>query len=195
MGMVFTGVNAKTAENLTAGAGLLVIDLDMETFNGDVKSIPEEKKLGATEGGVSVECTPEFVDYLDGVDDVVGVYKETLDTTTWTVKMSGTLIEFSKKNIELLLANYKNIAKTNFDGIQPVAGLDTTKFLDRLSLLTTIRGETKPAVIEMRNVLNKNGWNFTTEGNNRGKMEFEFEAHPSISAPDEIPLTIYRPKA
>ena len=50
-------------------------------------------------------------------------------------------------------------------------------------------------VIELKNVLNSNGFSFTATDKGTGAVALELKAHFDLNTPDEVPFTIYTPKA
>lgn len=192
---ILNGFRADTAVNLQLDAGLLVKNLTgIDTFAGD---LTDEQKLGATEGGASFTAIPEIRNVFDGIDGAKGNYKGGNVIDSWEIKLTATLKEMTAENFKLALAA-ADIAPAaelkKFDVITARNILKETDYLDNICWLGTKMGSNEPMIIELKNVMNMNGLNFTVSDKGTGTLELELQAHIDITKPDEVPFNIYEPK-
>lgn len=188
---------AKSADNFQLDAGMLVTGLNMSTFDGDISSLTETQKIGATTGGGSVEIKPEMRDLFEDVDNVTQQYMEGMVIDKYEATLKMTVLEFKEGNIMMALGaaekNANSYSSTHYDAITPKMSLEKSDFKS-VFWLATIKGSDKPIVIEIKNSLNKNGFNLSFETKGKGKIELELSALGTLEKPNEMPVTIYLPK-
>lgn len=192
---MLSGFTPNTAKNMQLNAGMLVKNLtNIESFNG---TIEDNLKLGATEGGANFTAVPEIRNIFEGVDGARGSYKDGNVIDSWEIKLSGTLKEMTAENLKLALGAADTVAASEegkFDKTNARMEIKTSDYLTNICWLGTLNGSDKPVIIELKNVLNVSGLNFTAEDKGSGSVEFEFQAHFSLENPDDVPFTIYTPK-
>ncbi len=198
MGMfIANSFSGKSAENFQLDAGMLVTGLDMKNFDGNINSLSETQKIGATTGGGSVEIKPEMRDLFEDVDGARFKYKQGMVTDRFDITLKMTLLEFKEGNLQLALgASEKNagsFANANYDSYTPKVELTDADF-KTIFWLGTLKGSDKPMVIEIKNAMNTEGFNLSFEDKGKGKLELNLEALGDLAKPTEIPVTIYIPK-
>lgn len=189
---------AKSADNFQLDAGMLVTGLDMASFDGNISSLAENQKIGATTGGGSIEIKPEMRDLFEDVDNVTQQYMEGMIIDKYEANLKMTILEFKEGNLMMALGaaekNANSYSSTHYDAISPKISLDADDF-KTVYWLATIKGSDKPIVIEIKNAINKNGFNLSFETKGKGKIELELSALGTLKKPNEMPITIYLPKA
>lgn len=194
--MVLNGFRADTAKNLQLDAGILVKDLtNPKTFTGN---LTDAQKLGATEGGANFTAVPEIRNVFDGIDGARGNFKDGNVIDSWEIKLTATLKEMTKENFKLALGTGETTeagASDKFDTTTARTIVKTTDYLNNLCWLGTLAGSSDPIIIELKNVMNTSGLNFTVTDKGTGTIELELQAHFDITKPDEVPFNIYTPKA
>lgn len=185
-----TGFNKETSKNLQLNAGMFV-----KNFDPIKDTIETATILGATQGGGTFTATPELrpID-IDGVRGTA-IGMQVLDS--WEVKMTTTLKEATAENFKLALASgaiKKADELEKYDTITAKNYIDDSDYIANVCWLGTISGSSEPIVIQLLNVLNTNGLNFTFEDKGEGSIELELMAHYSPENLDTPPFVIYTPK-
>ena len=183
----FTKVPEDTFEKLQLNAGILV-----DTFTPATGTIGNI--LGATTGGIQFASNPEYTDFGEDVDNVPNNTKELKHLSSYDPTMSGTFLTCTPAVIKSLV------------GGADIDGTDTTKVVPRSELLSTDfqelwwigdysdvnTGENAGFIaIHLKNALNTTGFQIQSSKNEKGQMAFEYHAHYSIEAQDEVPFEIY----
>lgn len=188
---VLNGFTPKTAQNLQLDAGILV-------KNHVVGSeITDANKLGATEGGASFAAVPTMRNIFEGLDGAKGNYKDGNTIDTWDITLTASVSEMTADNIKLAIAAADIDTTTNdtHDIITPRNEVKTSDYIDSLCWIGTINTKSEFMIIELKNVMNTNGFNFTATDKGRGKVDLELKAHFDLTKADEVPFKIYTPKA
>lgn len=147
----------------------------------------DTKTLGATRGGGTFECTPEVRNI-----EADGKRYEFVGSTvfdSWTVRMTGTLMEVTPNNFKRVLS----AADVATDGAKKTVTVRTDVTpADYLKSLVWV-GDTSEGfvLIALKNALNTTGANLTFTDKGEGTLPFEFHAHQdnvedSETAPFEI---------
>ncbi len=193
---ILNGFTKDTAKNLQLDAGILVKDLTSPgTFNGE---LTENQKLGATEGGASFTAIPEMRNIFEGIDGAKGNYKDGNVIDSWEIKLTATLKEMTAENFKLALGSATvtpAVEGGKFDSTTAKMTVETSDYLSNICWLGTLAGSDDPIIIELKNVMNINGLNFTVSDKGTGTVELELQAHFDVTKPNEVPFTIYTPKA
>lgn len=213
MGKPINAFTVNTAKNLQLDAGMLVRGLanPME-FNGTLAT--PAKSIGATSGGGSFTAIPEMRNIFEDLDGSRGNYKDGNVIDSWEIKLTITLKEVTAENLKLSLAAADTkaaavavpgmvneneeavaaVAAEKFDTTTGRLEIKTADYLDNLCWIGTLNGSAEPIIIELKNVLNINGLNFTFADKSSGGVELELQAHFDLAKPDEVPFKIYTPK-
>lgn len=189
----YSGFNSQTAQNLLTGAGAFFVNYDMaaDTFDTAVEA---NKLLGATRGGGQFTAVPTIRPIeVDGVD---GLAKGLQVIDAWEVKMTASVIEVTTKTIKTALAASKvDTTGPDYDKITGKATIELADYVDNITWVGKLSGKDKPAIIQIYNVLNKNGLIVKTEKNGEVVVAFEFDAHYDAAELDEPPFAVFYPKA
>lgn len=213
MGKPINAFTKDTAKNLQLDAGMLVRGLanPME-FNGTLTA--PAKSVGATSGGGSFTAVPEIRNIFEEIDGGRGDYKGGTVVDNWKINLTTTIKEITAENIKLSLAAADTkaaaaavpgmvneneeavaaVAAEKFDTTTARLEIKETDYLDNLCWIGTLNGSNEPIIIELKNVLNVNGANFTFADKSTGGIELELQAHFDLVKPDEVPFKIYTPK-
>lgn len=190
------GLNAftsKTAKNLQLDAGILVKN---HTIG---QEITEGNKIGATSGGATFTAVPEFRNIFDDIDGARGMYKSGMVIDSWDITLSATIKEITLQNLKLALATSEESAgdgefSTSHKKLTPRNQVKDSDYIGNLCWIGTINDESQTQiVIELKNVLNTNGLNFTATDKGTGAIAIELKAHFDLDNPDEVPFTIHVP--
>lgn len=193
---VLNGFRSDTTKNLQLDAGILVKNLtDPKTFTG---TLTDSQKLGATEGGASFSAVPEVRNIFEGIDGARGNFKDGNVIDSWEIKLTATIKEMTAENFKLALGTgdtTKAEASGKFDITTARTEVKASDYLENVCWLGTLAGSEDPIIIELKNVMNVNGLNFTVSDKGTGTVELELQAHFDITDPNTVPFNIYTPKA
>lgn len=178
-----TGLSAATFKRLQLNAGAFLIGFDYASYEdaAALKAALAEalkdntKTLGATRGGGSFEVTPEVRNI-----EADGKRYEFIGSTifdSWTVRMTGTLLEITPENWQRVIAaaDITGDAKAAKRTIKVRTDLQEKDYLKSLVWI----GDTSEGfvLIAMKNALNTTGATLTFTDKNEGTLPFEFHAH------------------
>lgn len=179
---MITGLRPETFKNLQLNAGAFLIGFDYSSITDAdaletaVLEAMEEGTgiLGATRGGGTFTCTPEVRNI-----EADGKRYEFVGSTvfdSWTVTMTGTLLEVNAENFARVLSAADVTTNGQKKTIKIRTDIDTTK--DYIKSLVWV-GDTSEGMvlISLKNALNTTGANFTFADKGEGTLPFEFHAH------------------
>lgn len=185
--------NKNTATKLQLDAGILV-------KNQTVGSpISEEGKLGATSGGATFSAVPTYRNLFEDIDGARGEYKDGMVIDSWEITLTATVKEMTVNNIQLALANTEKAVgagsySESHQKLTPRLNVKSSDYLKNICWIGTLNDSSdSPIVIELKNVMNRNGFNLTTTDKGTGGIELELKAHFDLSKPDEVPFEIHVP--
>lgn len=192
-----TGLSPTTFKRLQLNAGAFLIGFDYSSYEDAaalkaalVTALKDEKTtLGATRGGGTFEATPEVRNI-----EADGKRYEFIGSTvfdSWTVRMTGTLLEIKPENWQRVLA------AADIEG-EATAAKRTIKIRTDLKADDYIKslvwvGDTSEGfiLINLKNALNTTGATLTFTDKNEGTLPFEFHAHQdSVEDMEHAPCEI-----
>lgn len=179
---MLTGLNADTFQHLQLNAGAFFVNFDYSNiadYNAMKTAIVEalkdkSKTLGATRGGGTFECTPEARNI-----EADGKRYEFIGSTvfdSWTVRMTGTLLEIREDNLRRVLS----AADTEGDDAKKVIKVRTDiRPSDYIQSLVWVSDMSDGGImlIALKNALNTTGATMTFADKGEGTLPFEFHAH------------------
>lgn len=188
--MKFTRIPTNTFQNLAMNAGVIATD-----FTPGTGTLDEADILGATTGGLTVTCVPEFADMGEDVDNCPKNTKELKKITGWTVTASGTLVTINADAAKRLLG----AATVTSGKITPDADLDPTATTGDFGDIWIVgdysdkNGATNGGYVacHILNALSTGGFSLVTADQEKAQFAFEFTGHVSISAQDTVPFELY----
>jgi hypothetical protein len=189
----YSGYTAKTSENLLLDAGAFFVNYDMAADTFDT-AVTAGKLLGATRGGGSFSAVPEFRSIE--VDGVKGKAKGLQVIDSWEVKMSSNVLEVTKEALAQALASsdLDTVSNTEYDVLTAKNSVDLTDYIDNITYVGTRSGSAEPVIIQIYNVLNKNGLTLETADKGETVVAMEFEGHYDDAELDKPPFSIFYPK-
>lgn len=190
-----TGLRSDTFEHLLLNAGAFLTGFEYKSITDAaalktavVAALKDATKtLGATRGGGTFECTPEVRNI-----EADGKRYEFVGSTvfdSWTVRMTGTLMEVIPENFKRVLS----AADVTTDGAKRTITVRTDIMPgDYLENLVWVGDTSKGFVlIALKNALNTTGANLTFADKGEGTLPFEFHAHQSsVEDYDTAPFEI-----
>lgn len=195
MAKILSGLTKDTAKNLQLDAGIIVTGLTSpENFAGNLTGAT---LLGATKGGGSFVVEVEMRNLFEDLDGARGNYKEGNVIDSYNITLTATIAEMTAKNIKLALGAADTTVNqgtgNDVDVTKARMTINPEDYIDNVCWLGSLNGSDKPMIIELKNVMNTNGLNFTFEDKGRGTIELELKAHFDSSKPEEVPFAIYTP--
>ena len=175
-----TGLTPASFDHLQLGAGMFLTSLDL-TDLGNAAALRERLRqavgsndhLGATRGGGTFRCSPQWR-HLEA-DGLRGHAVGATVCDGWTVKLTGTLLEFTPRNLSTVLGAADATSSGGVTVIRPRMRLQES---DHLSALYWVGDVARGLmVIELTGALNLSGANFTFTDKGEGTLPFEFLAH------------------
>lgn len=188
--MKFTRIPTNTFQNLQMNAGVIATD-----FTPGTGTLDEADILGATTGGLTVTCVPEFADMGEDIDNCPKNTKELKKITGYTVTVSGTLVTISAAATKTLIG----AADVASNKITPRMDLDPTASTGDFGDIWIVgdysdkNGATNGGFVACHviNALSTGGFSLVTSDGEKGQFAFEFTGHTSISAQDTVPFEMY----
>lgn len=192
---MITGVRPETFTSLQLNSGAFLVGFDWEentTLDALKAAVVEalkdnSKTLGATRGDGTFTLTPEVRQI-----EANGKRYEFVGSTvfdSWTVSMSGTLMEVTPGNFARILPTAETTTEGGVTSIRVRTSVQDDDYLPNLVWVgDTSRGL---VLIELENALNTAGASMTITDKGEGTLPFEFHAHQSsVEDGDYAPVTI-----
>lgn len=187
--MKFTQIPSDTFEKLAINAGVIAT-----AFTPGTGTLSSANILGATSGGITVTCTPEFADMGEDIDNCPKNTKELKKITGYTVTASGTLVTASPAVAKRLMPG----SAVATDKITPSNTLSTSAGGDFDDIwivgdYSDKNGATNGGFVACHiiNALSTGGFSYVTSDAEKAKFAFEFTGHYSINTPDTVPFELY----
>lgn len=185
-----TGLTSSTPTNLLLGAGAFFKNFVVGT---DTVATATEKLLGATDGGGSFSAVPTVRQV--SVDGGKANIKELQTIDQWTATMSMNLKEVTKANLELAIGAMKESSMTDYTKIEAKDDFASTDYCDNIVWIGTIKGKTKPVIIELKNALSINGLSLTFADKNEATIPVTITANYDLTDLEASPFAVYYPTA
>lgn len=177
-----TGLRPETFMNLQLNAGVFLKNFDYSSYT-DAAQLEEAilaaleagtNILGATMGGGTFQCVPTMRDIeIDGMRyPIVGSTVNDM----WTVKLTGTMKEITPGNFKDALAAADEETQGNVTKIKVRTDILAKDYINNICWV----GDTSDqgfVLINLVNVINLSGANFTFTDKGEGTLPFEFQAH------------------
>lgn len=190
-----TGVRPETFENLQLNAGAFLVGFDWTSATtvaalktAVIAALKDNTRtLGATRGGGTFTLTPEVRQI-----EADGKRYEFVGSTvfdSWTVMMSGTLLEVTPGNFERILPTAEASKTGEVTTLKVRTSVQAEDYLESVVWV----GDTSKGfvLIELENALNTTGATLTFTDKGEGTLPFEFHAHQStVEDYDYAPVRI-----
>lgn len=181
----FKKISEDAFKNIQMDAGVI-----LKKFDPSSATLVTSDIIGATSGGISVTATPSFTDFGEDIDNVPANMKELKRLESWEIKASGTFVTVTPESAKSML------------GLADIDTTDTTKVTARNEVsqddfndiwIVGDYGETDGGFVacHLKNALSTAGFSLQTSDNAKGTFSFEYTAHYSIDAQDEVPFEVY----
>lgn len=187
--MKFTQIPTDTFEKLAINAGVIAT-----AFTPGTGTLSAANILGATTGGLTVTCVPDFADMGEDIDNCPKNTKELKKITSYTVTASGTLVTTSPSVAKRLMPG----SAVATDKITPSNTLSTSAGGDFDDIwivgdYSDKNGATNGGFVACHiiNALSTGGFSYVTSDAEKAKFAFEFTGHYSINTPETVPFELY----
>lgn len=194
-----TGITKNTGNNMQLDAGVLVTGIDdVSKFNGEVDGV-KVKIVSATGADGSFTAVPEVRNLYEGIAGARGQIVDGMVIDNWEIKLTVTLKEMTKETFKMAIGasditDASALNSSSFDKVTGRNHFKPTDFAKNVCWLGTQKGSDLPIIIEIKNVLNTNGLNFSFADKDSGGLEMELTAHFDSDKPEEVPFAIWIPK-
>ena len=171
-------------------AGVLLSEFDLETF-----SVDKSKIIGATTGTVTFNAQPSYSDFGEDINNCPKNTKELMQLDDWDIKLSGTFVSATAESTKRLMA----LADADGDDanhLVPRSTVDILKDFHDIWFVFDygdVHTGANPGryVIHMKDTLSSGGFQVQTDDKEKTKWPFEFTAHFSVDAEDDVPFEVY----
>ena len=198
---MITGLSNLTFQRLQLNAGVFLKNFnhkqyeDLDSLNEALEAALKDdtNRIGATRGGGTFECTPEVRNI-----EADGKRYEFVGSTifdSWTVKLTGTLIEIVPENLNMVIAAADVTGEKGKRTVRARTDLLPADYINNLVWV----GNTSNGyiLIALKNALNTTGATLTFTDKGEGTLPFEFHAHQdSVDDMEYAPFEIvyFEPK-
>lgn len=184
MSRTFTKVPQDAFENLQLDAGVLLTEFTPAAN----PTLTDANILGATTGGISVNCTPDYEDFAEDVDNAQTNLREFKILTSWSCTISTTLLNLSTDGAKKILGA-ADIDGTDTHKVTPRRELKTADFFDLWWVGDKADGGY--VAVKLINALSTGGFSLQTSKNAKGQISVEFTGHVSLANQDVMPMEFY----
>jgi hypothetical protein len=185
--MRYTKISPNTFAELQLNAGILLSNFDPETGAFDV----DTDILGATTGGMTINCTPTYSDFGEDIDNCPKNMMELKQLDNWECTIGGTFLNVSTNVVKLALG----AADVDDDKVTPRRDLTEDDFTDVwwVGDYSDKNGETKGGYIavHLMNALSTGGFSLRSGDKAKGQFDVTFTGHVSMDAQDVVPMEFY----
>lgn len=182
MGLKYTKIPVDTFEKIMMNAGILCRNFDPTT--GEASN-----QIGATKGGLTISCTPEFSDFGEDIDNCPKNMMELKKVVSYDCNVSGTFITVDTAAAKMLVG----AASVEENGlIKPKMTLSVEDFND-VWIIGDYSDVNEGAnagciAIHLLNALNTSGFSLKTTDKGKGEFAFTLTGHVSMNEQDRVPL-------
>lgn len=185
--MRYTKISPKTFAELQLNAGILLSDFDPAT--GDFTL--DTDIIGATTGGMTINCTPTYSDFGEDIDNCPKNMMELKQLDSWECTIGGTFLNVSTNVVKLALG----AADVASNKITPRRDVTEADFTDVwwVGDYSDKNGETKGGfvAVHLMNALSTGGFSLKSGDKEKGQFDVTFTGHVSMAAQDVVPMEFY----
>ena len=188
--MKYTKVPENTFNEIQLNAGVLV-----KNFVPSTGAVTGADILGATSGGIKFAATSTFKDFGEDIDNCPKNTKELKKREDWEAKLSGSFVTVNAASAALLVGSANTSTTSGVSKITPLRDVSDADFKDVWFVgdYSSNNSDTDGGfvAIHLMNSLSTGGFSMTTTDKEKGKFDFEFTGHYSITTPNLVPFEIY----
>jgi hypothetical protein len=178
-----TGVTRQTARRLILDAGAIYLNW----------GLPDERLLGATEGGASFTLEQEIRE--PEIDGLPGPLAGTRRVTSVHPRITARLLEQTTRNILIEIAGAESEVENGYDVITREGWvIPESAHIANVAIIGTVSGSENPIVIMILNALADGGVELSFEDENEAGPEVQFTGHFDVDNLQAEPWKILNPR-
>lgn len=182
----FTQIPKDTFDALQLDAGILLYNFSIEdAMTEGGTGFTEEDFICATTGGITAECTAEYSDLAEDVDNAPVNLKEFLHLDGWTCTLGFTSLSNDVKGIRLALG----AADVESNKVTPRRDVKQSDFRDVWWVGDKANGGF--VAIHLMNALSSEGFSLSTEKAGKGNIDVTLTGYVSINEQNVVPMEFY----
>lgn len=182
----YTQIPKDTFDALQLDAGILLYKFSIEDAMAEGGTgFTEEDFICATTGGITAECTAEYSDLAEDVDNAPVNMKEFLHLDGWTCTLGFTSLSNDVKGIRLALG----AADVEGDKVTPRRDVKQSDFRDVWWVGDKANGGF--VAIHLMNALSSEGFSLSTEKAGKGNIDVTLTGYVSINEQNVVPMEFY----
>lgn len=185
----YTQIPQDTFDALQLDAGILLYNFDIATAAADSGSAgyTDEDFICATTGGITAECSAEYSDLAEDVDNAPVNMKEFLHLDGWTCTLEFTSLSNDVDGIKLALGAADVDTETN--KVTPRRDVKQSDFTDVWWVGDKANGGF--VAIHLLNALSSEGFSLKTEKAGKGQTDVTLTGYVSINEQNRVPMEFY----
>jgi len=181
----FTTISADAFDTLQLDAGVL-----LTKFNPANPVRPDSDDIIATTtGGIQVTCKPTYSDLAEDVDNAQNGLKEYMHLDSWECSIGFTSLKFNGDNTKWALGSADKTAGTGYTKVVPRRNLSQDDFSTIWWVGDKANGGA--VAVKLLNAISSDGLSIQTTKNGKGQSTQTIFGHPSVTAPDVVPMEFY----
>lgn len=181
----FTTLSSDAFDTLQLDAGVL-----LTRFNPANPVRPSSDDIIATTtGGIQVTCKPTYSDLAEDVDNAQNGLKEYMHLDSWECSIGFTSLKFNGDNTKWALGSADKTASTGYTKVVPRRNLSQSDFSTIWWVGDKANGGA--VAVKLMNAISSDGLSIQTTKNGKGQSTQTISGHPSVSAPDVVPMEFY----
>lgn len=182
----FTQIPKDTFDALQLDAGILLYNFSIkDAMTEGGTGFTEEDFICATTGGITAECTAEYSDLAEDVDNAPVNLKEFLHLDGWTCTLGFTSLSNDVKGIRLALG----AADVESNKVTPRRDVKQSDFRDVWWVGDKANGGF--VAIHLMNALSSEGFSLSTEKAGKGNIDVTLTGYVSINEQNVVPMEFY----
>lgn len=181
----FTTLSSDAFDTLQLDAGVL-----LTKFNPANPVRPDSDDIIATTtGGIQVTCKPTYSDLAEDVDNAQNGLKEYMHLDSWECSIGFTSLKFNGDNTKWALGSADKTAGTGYTKVVPRRNLSQSDFSTIWWVGDKANGGA--VAVKLMNAISSDGLSIQTTKNGKGQSTQTISGHPSVTAPDVVPMEFY----
>ena len=182
----YTQIPQDTFDALQLDAGILLYNFDIaEASAGSSAGFTDADFICATTGGITAECSAEYSDLAEDVDNAPNNMKEFVHLDGWTCTLSFTSLTNDVNGLRLSLG----AADVDGNKVTPRRDVKQSDFRDVWWVGDKANGGF--LAIHLMNALSSEGFSLKTEKAGKGQVDTTLTGYVSIKQQDVVPMEFY----
>lgn len=184
----YTQIPQDTFDALQLDAGILLYNFDIaEASAGSSAGFTDADFICATTGGITAECSAEYSDLAEDVDNAPVNMKEFLHLDGWTCTLGFTSLSNDIDGIKLALGAAD--VDENAHKVTPRRDVKQADFTDVWWVGDKANGGF--VAIHLINALSSEGFSLKTEKAGKGQTDVTLTGYVSLAEQNKVPMEFY----